>query len=186
MGFVLLYHYIYTLCFLLRLAKDFFRNSLQYGLTKKLKIKMSGEETSFPHPGECWTHMFYRSLFRHMIDRYGRSLWWCSGASAMLIVAHILFLGNANEVWVIAHVLEPKSISIFLCVCIIVVSNRPHHHYDMAGHCLCHGRKCDMAYGIFYSPVTRARHCLWYHDCYSKLWYQVFLRFISVIEQLSH
>ena len=32
------------------------------------------------------------------MDKYGRSLFWCVGASCMLIVAHLIFLGNANDV----------------------------------------------------------------------------------------
>lgn len=37
-------------------------------------------------------------LGSYLVGKYGRSLWWCAAASLMLIVAHVIFLGNANGV----------------------------------------------------------------------------------------
>lgn len=41
-------------------------------------------------------------LFGFIIDRFGRSVWWIILSSAMLVVAHVMFLGNANE-WFFIH-----------------------------------------------------------------------------------
>jgi len=40
--------------------------------------------------------------FGFVIDKFGRSVWWIILSSAMLVVAHLMFLGNANE-WFFIH-----------------------------------------------------------------------------------
>jgi MFS family permease len=41
-------------------------------------------------------------LFGFLVDRFGRSVWWIILSSAMLVVAHVMFLANANE-WFFLH-----------------------------------------------------------------------------------
>jgi MFS family permease len=55
-------------------------------------------EASFYLAIPNFTSMFAFPIVGYLVDKYGRSLYWCAFASSMLIVAHVIFLGNANEV----------------------------------------------------------------------------------------
>eukprot|EP01087_Luapelamoeba_hula_P018051 TRINITY_DN575_c0_g1_i1.p1 TRINITY_DN575_c0_g1~~TRINITY_DN575_c0_g1_i1.p1 ORF type:complete len:479 (-),score=42.01 TRINITY_DN575_c0_g1_i1:55-1491(-) len=45
--------------------------------------------------------IFAAPLFGYIIDKFGRSVIWIIVSSGMLVVAHVLFLGNANQWWFI-------------------------------------------------------------------------------------
>eukprot|EP01134_Creolimax_fragrantissima_P002514 CFRG2514T1 len=53
-----------------------------------------------------FTSVFAFPIVGYLVDKQGRALYWCAAASLMLLVAHVVFLGNAND-WFQIHPVFP-------------------------------------------------------------------------------
>ncbi|KNC73916.1 hypothetical protein SARC_13525, partial [Sphaeroforma arctica JP610] len=53
-----------------------------------------------------FTSVFAFPIVGYLVDKYGRALYWCGSASVMLLIAHVVFLGNAND-WFQVHPIFP-------------------------------------------------------------------------------